>query len=60
LVAAAIRTIFARLQADMVRKQLGVIAGMLVRQFPKAEAMLRDAAPEVLAFADGPPTRWNG
>jgi hypothetical protein len=52
LVAAAIRTIFAQPQADMVRKQLGVIAGMLVRQFPKAEARLRDAAPEVLAFAD--------
>jgi putative transposase len=45
MVAAAIRTIFAQPQADMVREQLDVIAGRLGRQFPKVEAMLREAAP---------------
>jgi putative transposase len=50
MVAAAICTIFAQPQADMVRDQLGVIAAMLGRQFSKVEAMLRDAAEDLLAF----------
>jgi putative transposase len=54
MVAAAIRTIFAQPQADMVRDQLGVIAGMLGRQFPKVESMLRDAAEDLLAFTAFP------
>jgi putative transposase len=54
MVAAAIRTIFAQPQADMVRDQLGVIAGMLGRQFPKVESMLRDAAEDLLAFTSFP------
>jgi putative transposase len=41
--AAAIRTVFAQPDAEHVRSQLDVIAGMLGRQFPKVEAMLRDA-----------------
>jgi chaperonin GroEL (HSP60 family) len=49
-VAAAICTIFAHPQADMVRDQLGVIAAMLGRQFSKVEAMFRDAAEDLLAF----------
>ena len=40
MVAAAIRTIFAQPDAEHVRAQLDVIAGMLGRQFPKVEAML--------------------
>jgi putative transposase len=59
MVAAAIRTIFAQPKADMVREQLDVIAGMLGRQFPKVETMLRDAAPEVTAFADFPVPHWK-
>jgi putative transposase len=59
MVAAAIRTIFAQPKADMVREQLHVIAGMLGRQFPKVETMLRDAAPEVTAFADFPVPHWK-
>jgi transposase-like protein len=59
MVAAAIRTIFAQPQADMVREQLEVIAGMLGRQFPKVEATLREAAPDILAFADFPTTHWK-
>jgi transposase-like protein len=41
IVAATIRTIFAQPGPVQVREQLDVIAGMLGRQFPKVEAMLR-------------------
>jgi putative transposase len=44
LVAAAIRTIFAQPDAAHVHEQLDMIAGMLGRQFPKLETMLRDSA----------------
>jgi putative transposase len=59
MVAAAIRTIFAQPKADMVRDQLSVIAGMLGRQSPKIEAMLRDAAEDILAFTSFPPGHWK-
>src|SRR4051794_746180 len=54
MVAAAIRTIFAQPDAEHVREQLEVIATMLGRQFPKVEAMLREAADDITAFADFP------
>jgi transposase-like protein len=53
MVAAAIR-IFAQPDAAHVREQLDTIAGMLGRQLPKVETMLRDAAQDVTAFADFP------
>ena len=59
MVAAAVRTIFAQPDAAGVRSQLGVIAGMLGRQFRKVEAMLRDAADELTAFADFPVEHWK-
>src|SRR5450631_3095278 len=59
MVAAAVRTIFAQPDAASVRAQLDVIAGMLGRQFPKVETMLRDAADELTAFADFPPAHWK-
>jgi putative transposase len=59
MVAAAIRTIFAQPKADMVRDQLSVIAGMLGRQSPKVETMLRDAADDLLAFTSFPPGHWK-
>jgi putative transposase len=59
MVAAAVRTIFAQPDAGSVRAQLDTIAGMLGRQFPKVEAMLRDAASEITAFADFPPEHWK-
>jgi putative transposase len=59
MVAAAIRTIFAQPQAEMVRDQLDVIASMLGRQSPKVEAMLRDAAEDLLAFTGFPPGHWK-
>ncbi len=59
MVAAAIRTIFAQPDAEHVRDQLDVIAGMLGRQLPKVETMLRDAATDLLAFTAFPPTHWK-
>jgi putative transposase len=59
MVAAAIRTIFAQPKAEMVRDQLEVIAGMLGRQSAKVEAMLRDAATDLLAFTGFPPAHWK-
>jgi putative transposase len=59
MVAAAIRTIFAQPDTAHVREQLDTIAGMLGRQLPKVETMLRDAAPDVTAFADFPVSHWK-
>ena len=59
MVAAAIRTIFAQPDAEHVRSQLDVIAGMLGRQFPQVEAMLRDAADDLLAFTGFPVAHWK-
>jgi putative transposase len=59
MVAAAIRTIFAQPSPVHVRDQLEVIAAMLGRQFPKVEAMLRDAADDVTAFAAFPIGHWK-
>jgi putative transposase len=60
MVAAAIRTILAQADAEHVRFQLDVIAGMLGRKFPKVQAMLRDAEHALLAFpAFHPPARLN-
>jgi putative transposase len=59
MVAAAIRTIFAQPDAHHVREQLDVIAGMLGRQLPKVEAMLRDAADDLLAFTGFPVSHWK-
>ena len=43
-----------------MRAQLDVIAGMLGRQFPKVETVLRDAAADDLtAFADFPLVHWK-
>ncbi|MGH3588890.1 MAG: IS256 family transposase [Pseudonocardia sp.] len=59
MVAAAIRTIFAQPDAAHVRAQLDVIAGMLGRQSAKVETMLREAAQDLLAFADFPVAHWK-
>jgi len=55
MVAAAIRTISAQPDAAQAHEQLDVVAGMLSRQFPKLEAMLRDHAEELLAFTSSRP-----
>ncbi len=59
MVAAAIRTIFAQPDALAVAEQLDSIAAKLGRQFPAVEAMLRDAAPDLCAFAAFPQAHWK-
>ncbi len=56
---AVIRTIFAQPDAEHVRAQLDVIAGMLGRQFPQVEAMLRDATDDLLASTGFPVGHWK-
>ena len=69
MVAAAIRTVFAQPDAEHVRTQLDVIAGMLGRQFPQVETMLRDAREDLprsptsrscTGRRSGRPTRSSG
>ena len=55
MVAAAVRTIFAQPDAQHVREQLDVIAGMLAPAGPMSSRMLRDAADDLLAFTASAP-----
>jgi putative transposase len=59
MVAVAIRTIFAQPDAEHVHAQLDVIAGMLGRQSPAVEAMLREAKDDLLAFTGFPVAHWK-
>ena len=59
MVAAAIRTVFAQPDAEHVHSQLDVIAGMLGRQFPQVETMLREAEDDLLAFTAFPVAHWG-
>jgi transposase-like protein len=59
MVAAAVRTIFAQPDAAAVADQLDNIAEKLGRQFPAVAAMLRDAGPEICAFAAFPQAHWR-
>jgi putative transposase len=59
MVAAAVRTIFAQPDQAAVADQLEGIATKLGRQFPAVEAMLRDAAVDICAFAAFPQAHWK-
>ena len=59
MVAAAIRTVFAQPDQQHVHEQLDVIAGMLGRQLPKVETMMRDARDDLLAFTGFPQSHWR-
>jgi putative transposase len=59
MVAAAIRTVFAQPGPVHVSEQLDTIASMLGRQFPRVEAMLREAADDITAFAGFPVGHWK-
>ncbi len=59
MVAAAIRTIFAQPDAEHLEEQFDFIAGMLGRQLPKVEAMLREAKDDLLAFTSFPQVHWR-
>ena len=59
MAAAAIRTFFAQPDAEHVEEQFDVIAGMLGRQLPKVEAMLREEKDDLLAFTGFPQVHWR-
>jgi len=59
MVAAAIRTIFAQPDSAHVLEQFEVITGMLGRQLPKVEAMMREAKEDLLAFTAFPLAHWR-
>src|SRR4051812_21230443 len=59
MVAAAVRTVFAQPDADHVREQFETIAGMLGRQLPKVEQLMREAREDLLAFTAFPQPHWR-
>jgi len=59
MVAAVIRTIFAAPDPAGVAEQLAAVAERLEPRFPRVSAMLREAAPELTAFAAFPPAHWR-
>ena len=59
MVAATVRTIFAQPDPAAVAEQLDKVAGMLGRQFPAVERLLRDTAEELTAFAAFPRAHWR-
>jgi len=59
MVASIIRTIFAQPDADHVRTQFDVVAGMLERSHPKVSAMLHEAKEDLLAFTGFPTKHWR-
>src|SRR3712207_4021672 len=59
MVAAAIRTVFAKPDADHVAEQFDAIATMLGRQLPKVETLMRDARDDLLAFTGFPVAHWK-
>jgi len=59
MVAAAIRTVFAQPDAAAVADQLDSIATKLGRQFPGGGGHVREAAPDICAFAAFPAAHWK-
>lgn len=59
MVAALFRTVFAQTTPREVATQLEAVAGMLAPQFPPAAALLREAGPDLTAFADFPRAHWK-
>jgi len=59
MVAATICTIFAQPGQKQVRAQVDLVAGMLQGDFPAVAQLLRDAKPDLTAFADFPAAHWR-
>jgi Transposase, Mutator family len=59
MVAALFRTVFAQTTPREVATRLETVAGMLAPQFPPAAAPLREAGPDLTAFADYPRAHWK-
>jgi putative transposase len=58
-VATLVRTIFAQPSAEEVAAQLVRVIGQLGARFPQVAEMLRDAEPDVTAFAAFPVEHWG-
>src|SRR5690606_24017519 len=59
MVAAAIRTIFAQPNAQLVREQVDTVADMLAPKFPAVAELLHEAKADLTAFADFPTAHWR-
>jgi len=59
MVAAAIRTTFAQPDGALVLEQFEVITGMLGRQLPKVEVMMRQAKGDLPTFTASPQAHWR-
>ncbi len=59
LVATLVRSIFAQPERAQVWAQHGRVVVQLQQRFPQAAAMLAEAEPELLAFADFPKEHWR-
>jgi putative transposase len=59
MVAALFRTVFAQTTPREVATQLEVVATMFDPQFPAAATLLREAGPDLTAFADFPRAHWK-
>lgn len=59
MVAAMVRTVFAQPDQSSAYRQLEQVASSLERRFPRAAALLREAADEVLAYMAFPAEHWR-
>jgi putative transposase len=59
MVAAAIRIIFTQPTGPGVREHVEIVARTLETQFPTVAELLRDAKPDITAFADFPEAHWR-
>jgi putative transposase len=59
MAASVIRAVVAQPGAEHVRTHLGTVAGLLGRQFPTLETMLREAGGDLTAFAGFPVSHWK-
>ena len=59
MVASIIRSIFAQPDAKHIAKEFAEVTTMLDRSHPKVAAVLTDAEPDLLAFAEFPQRHWR-
>jgi len=59
MVASIIRSIFAQPDAKHIAKEFAEVTTMLDRSHPKVAAVLTDAEPDLLAFAELPQRHWR-
>lgn len=59
MVAALVRIVFAQTTPSEIHTQLDAVASMLNPQFPAAASLLREAAPDIAAFAEFHYAHWK-